>query len=109
VRGVGGVAPAGEGVESHLAPELRLEPALQAWEDGFTHSTPLISIPPVFVGHRLVSCDSSDVLTSLMRYLRISHNLLPLAICPRMMSAFALADTFQDLAFSSFRPTMKQK
>ena len=39
VRGVGGVAPAGEGVELHLAEQLRLEAAFQAGHHRFRHSS----------------------------------------------------------------------
>ena len=38
VRGVGGVAPAREGVELHLAQKLRLEPPLQAGHQRFGHT-----------------------------------------------------------------------
>ncbi len=37
VRGVGGVAAAREGVEAHVAQELRLEAAFEAGKDGVSH------------------------------------------------------------------------
>jgi hypothetical protein len=39
VRGIGGVAPAAEGVELHLAEQLRLEAAFQAGHHRFGHSS----------------------------------------------------------------------
>src|SRR5262249_37869752 len=39
VRGVGGIAPARERVELHLAQEMCLEPSLEPWDDRLGHST----------------------------------------------------------------------